>query len=547
VAAAPVTGAHLGQPAGDPPGGGDQERSRAHGRVAHRDGQQGRFGGWAVRRLHRVVQQRVQRGVEQAVNQAARRVVGAGGLALVAGRGGQGVGAGGGVVPRMQFQQRLVDAAELLCAQMLEVHSAQHRRAADGVSREQPDHGEDGLVRQRRAVHHVQRSALEQPTEPGQPELGPALLPAEPIEHQADPRPGVDMSGAETASGGAAQPVRREVPLVAVDGDRIGGRVQQGAAVVGDEPEQQPVDHPQQRAVVVGHRELVGSQPVAQPGVGRMGEEAGAEHLQRRGDLTPKRRQRPGAGVFRVGAPALQPPVFDTARLPVRPRQPLQPGLVADQEQQDEVAEQVTVEDRLQVELDVGLPDEGSGVAQQPQGAPVRQHRPEVVRAAVEQLLDHRLRRPGRTGGPAGAKVQVDSPTQQVHRHVGPQMADRVVPAVDAQVAARRCRHPAVVQHPQQRLQPPLPGQPGSEVAAGSRSQLVAEAGVDAAQVLESAGSGLPQRLAGQVVVIGRQPGQIGAGDHAGQQVGRQQRSDTANGGIRTSSGSGGHAGTAGR
>ena len=87
--------AHRGQALGDAPGGRDQEVPGAARRVADGDRQQGvgdgdRRVGARVGRRHlgpflRVVQDRVERGVQQAVDERGRRVVRAGALPLVAG------------------------------------------------------------------------------------------------------------------------------------------------------------------------------------------------------------------------------------------------------------------------------------------------------------------------------------------------------------------------------------------------------------------------------------------------------------------------------
>ena len=75
-----VAGAHGGQPPGDAVGGGQQEVPAPAGRVADLERQDRHLGVLAARRL---VKHRVQRGVQQAADQAGGGVVAAGGLALV--------------------------------------------------------------------------------------------------------------------------------------------------------------------------------------------------------------------------------------------------------------------------------------------------------------------------------------------------------------------------------------------------------------------------------------------------------------------------------
>ena len=117
-----------GDALGDPAGGGDEEVAGAAGGVADGEVEQRRdpFLGGSVRAG--LVEQRVERGVEQALDQRGRRVVGAGLLALVAGQCLQRVGELLGVVARDQFQQGLVDAAEFLGAEVAEVDPAPARR-----------------------------------------------------------------------------------------------------------------------------------------------------------------------------------------------------------------------------------------------------------------------------------------------------------------------------------------------------------------------------------------------------------------------------------
>ena len=88
------------------------------------------FGG--RRGAHGLVEQRVERGVEQALDQRGGRVVGAGLFPLVAGQCLQRVGELLGVVAGDQFQQGLVDAAEFFGAEVAEVDPppARRRRAA---------------------------------------------------------------------------------------------------------------------------------------------------------------------------------------------------------------------------------------------------------------------------------------------------------------------------------------------------------------------------------------------------------------------------------
>ena len=121
-----------------------------------------------------------------------------------------------------------------------------------------------------------------------------------------------------------------------------------------------------------------------------MGQEPGAEDRDGLLDPVAKLVERSLALLGGEAAPLLQV-AGGRAAVPVG----REPGLVADQVEQDEVGEQLAVEDGRQVELDVGRADQGGGVAQQPQHRAVGKDRPQVGVVAVEQFLDHRLRSAG--------------------------------------------------------------------------------------------------------------------------------------------------------
>src|SRR5690606_8702007 len=74
--------------------------------------------------IYGFVQHRVERAVEQGVNQRGWRVVAAGGLAFVASGRRQSEGAGGQVDLRVKFEQALVNAAEFFRSEVLVVDAA---------------------------------------------------------------------------------------------------------------------------------------------------------------------------------------------------------------------------------------------------------------------------------------------------------------------------------------------------------------------------------------------------------------------------------------
>ena len=99
-------------------GGGDEEVAAAAGGVADREVEDGLLG---VLGLLGVVQDRVEGGVEDEVDQIAGRVVAAGGLALVAGDGLQGEDLARRITAGDELEEGLVDRAEFFGTEVAEV------------------------------------------------------------------------------------------------------------------------------------------------------------------------------------------------------------------------------------------------------------------------------------------------------------------------------------------------------------------------------------------------------------------------------------------
>ncbi|WP_291409658.1 hypothetical protein [Actinophytocola sp.] len=164
----------------------------------------------------------------------------------------------------MQFQQRLVDAAQLLRVQVQEVHlpalprtvhdgQVAHRRQQRLVG--QP-HAFQRLVELARAARFEQclavaGDAFEDAADSRHAQLRASLLQSEADEHQAHRLPQVLVVVGAGAPGPVAQPARGEVRVVALADGRRRVRVEQHVAVLGDEPEQQSVHQSQHRPFVV--------------------------------------------------------------------------------------------------------------------------------------------------------------------------------------------------------------------------------------------------------------------------------------------------------
>ena len=205
------------------------------------------------------------------------------------------------------------------------------------------------------------------------------------------------MAAAGVGGGQVAQPGGGEVVGVAPAGRGVGAVGVQQAAVFGDEQDDQPVGDAQQGAVQVAVGVVSGGQVLAQGDVVRAGQEAVAEVVQGDGDAVLQGEPGAGADVDGLDAPAFQPAVRPVARPAVPRRHPRrrcprrawlrcggageaggEAAGVGGEEQQPEVGVELVGEDLVEVELDVGLPRQGRGVAQQPQLAAVGQDRPQA-------------------------------------------------------------------------------------------------------------------------------------------------------------------------
>ena len=101
----------------------------------------------------------------------------------------------------------------------------------------------------------------------GRPSSGQPSSCAELLHDQGQTAVEIDVRRAAAALGQAPQAVGRVVFLIAIAGGRVGLRVEQQVAILGDEQEEQPIDQAQELAVVVLRVECAGSQLVAKRGV----------------------------------------------------------------------------------------------------------------------------------------------------------------------------------------------------------------------------------------------------------------------------------------
>ncbi|CAB4881826.1 unannotated protein [freshwater metagenome] len=519
-----LAGSHRCEPARDPPRRRDEKVPGAAGRVADGHGEQRLLG---VLLLLRLVEKRVEGLVEHEVDEARGRVVGAGCLAVIAGEVLEGEDAAQPVVPGNELEQALVDAAELLSTEVSVVDDARW-----GVLRlnhaEPPDRREQRLIRQSLADHHVDRLMIEDPAEARQAQLRQAALIAEPGDDKLQALPEVGMAGTAALACEGAQTAGREVVAIALERDLIGRRILEQAPVLGDEQEEQTVDEAKQRAVIVLEPQLTIRDAHAEV-IARALQEPGAQGLDGILHAVSEQAKRAGARLGSTRAPPLEPAIGRHS-----PLGHFDPRLMKHHEHQGEVAEHLAVEHALEIELDVRLSGQAGGVAQEPQGAAVAEHCPEVVMVAVEELLEHRLRCAiGRAGHALRPAVELDTPPEQVEGCCAPQVGDRKRLVVGVQPACRRLLQPAIAELLEQDGQPSLPRHAHCWIALGQFRESLPVGRPRSEEVAPRPVRSLLRRLArGQVVVAWCQPAQILiAAEDAPQQVRWQQPADDSDAG----------------
>ena len=159
--------------------------------------------------LQSIFDHRLEGGVEQALDEGVRGVVGAGGLAVVAGGGVEGKGAGVEIDLGVEFEEGLVDGAELFGAEVAVVDDAADfflfradgGKGADGVEEVGVGEGDVG------EVGGGAFGIPEEGAEGGQGEGGLSLGRAEGAHDELELFPEVGMDAAAAALGELAQAV----------------------------------------------------------------------------------------------------------------------------------------------------------------------------------------------------------------------------------------------------------------------------------------------------------------------------------------------------
>ncbi len=392
--------------------------------------------------------------------------------------------------------------------------------------------GEPGV-----AQRPVSLRRVEQATQPRQTQLRLSLFVTERGEDQLNGGVLVAVRCPLPALRAFPQPGRGEVLVVAVVSLLAGLGVQQRAAVLGYEQEDQPVDQAQQRGL-----ECRRVQTLPQGRVVGVTQEARAEGCQGLLDSVAVVLQGACARLDGRRAPGLQP-----AGGRRRPLRHLEPRGVQQPVQQHELAEQLAVEDRLKVELDVRRRGERAGVPEQADLAAVREGAPKVGLGSVQAFLEHRLRRDrARAAGPL---VQVGVPGRLVEQGAAPAMGDReLLLRVGVRRNARRAhrRESAEAQFTPEGSQPVGVGETRrvgrGDACLSILRQPCAQLPPQRLEVLPAAFRLVPHRTGGrQAVVGGLAAGDVLALRDPEQHVGGKQSSDGVDGHERLVAGGGGH------
>ena len=176
---------------------------------------------------------------------------------------------------------------------------------------------------------------------------------------------------------------------------RTSGRKHQ-AALLDDAEKEDPVDQAQQLAVIGEVGQLARANRGAQLHAGRVRQEGPTQLFQRGIDAVSKVLANPAA-LFDPPLEVLFEPTVRRSGGGCRKARAMEEAI-----DQDELAVEVAVDQRVEVELQVGRPGDPGGVAEEPQLAAVGDDPPERVRA-IQVLLHQRVRAPA---GPLGPPIE---------------------------------------------------------------------------------------------------------------------------------------------
>ena len=167
-----------------------------------------------------------------------------------------------------------------------------------------------------------------------------------------------------------------------------------------------------------------GAQPVPQVSIANVGEKTPPQHGDRRCHTVAQVVKGARALILSGPGPPLELAVSRTLGLDTR--------LVAKQPEQREVGKDLARHHGLEVEFDKGLARETCVIAEDAEGAAIRDKAPEMIVRVVEKLLDQAVRaRAICAWGTSEAAAELDVEPDEMDQRVLPGMRNRVTLAVD--------------------------------------------------------------------------------------------------------------------
>ena len=271
-------------------------------------------------------------------------------------------------------------------------------------------------------------------------------------------------------------------------------RMEQGlpveGAVLGDEEKDEPVHHAQELAVKDVRRERPGPKPLAQRRIAGMAREAPAENPQRPLHAPAQLAERAGALLLGFAGPLLQPAGLGPLALARHKTQRMH-----DEPQEHEVRIDLAGKHRLEVELDIRLARQRLVVPQDAQAQAVRDDRPQVRVAAIEELLHEAVRVGGRRAALSRrTAVERQATADEMYRHRTEEPPDGI--GATANLGAGGRGQEAEPQLAQQRQAPLVVGEPGAGLAVRQIGGGGAELAVVSAQMVPGVSDYFVQALA---------------------------------------------------
>ncbi len=264
------------------------------------------------------------------------------------------------------------------------------------------------------------------------------------------------MAGTPTSLSEFSEPSHGVVVPVPASRLFVGAGGQEEVSLLSNQQEEEPIDDSKQLAVEVNRADIPLLKTGPEISVGPVVEEAGPEGGDRCLDAVAKMVECPGALGARLDAPTLDPVLLGLGSF--------EAGLMGEEPQDHEVAVNLSVHHRLEVELNGCLPGERQVVPQEPETESVGHEPPEAGGVPVQQFLEEGVRaRAGCSRDARSATVQLESGTHQMDRNGCPGVGDREAETVDLERA--RWGQATVAELGEQDQQPSIAGKTGGWIA----------------------------------------------------------------------------------